>query len=550
MLSLLRIRDFALIEELTIELGEGLNILTGETGAGKSVIINALSLVLGEKARSEDIRSGAEKAVAEAVFETKKGEFLIKREITPLGRGRCFVNGDLVPLSRLKEIGEDLVDIHGQHAHQSLLNPANHIDLLDGLGGLGPLRQEVAQEFGNYLSFKRELERLERELQDRERRIDLLRFQIDEIEGANFQLEEEERLLYERTLLRNAEILFHSSDEAYRLLNEDEIELPSIHTKLSAILPNLRRLAEIDEKTKPLLEQTESLLLQVEDLSFGLRDYRDRIEFSPERLLAIEERLSVLERIKRKYGGSLKEALSCLDSFKKEFLGLEHSEERLQDLAKKIKEVGFSLVEKSLSLSEKSKQVAAGLEQRVREELRHLGMKDALLKVDIRPKEGGEGVEGRDGTLIVDSKGCDQIELMISVNPGEELKSLAKIASGGELSRIMLALKGILAKVDEIPLLVFDEIDVGIGGRIAQVVGERLSKLSKDHQIICITHLPQIASLADLHFKVEKRLNRGRTTIQINPLKPEERIEEIARMIGGKKVTESTLKTAREMLRA
>ena len=547
MLSLLRIRDFALIEELSIEFGEGLNILTGETGAGKSIIINALGLVLGEKACPEDVRSDTARAVVEAVFETGRGELLIRREIAPSGRGKCFANEKMVLRSRLKEIGEGLVDIHGQHTHQSLLHLANHLDLLDGLGKLMPLRQEADQTFEEYLHLKRELGNLEEEFKERERKIDLLRFQIKEIEMAGLEIGEEERLLCERTLLRNAESLFHCSNEAYKVLDEDEPEVVSVRTGLGSILNSLRRLSQIDSKTKPFLDSVEEVLVTLEDTSFELRNYRDGIEFSQESLFAVEERLDTLARIKRKYGGGIKEAFARLDSLKHELSRMEHSQERIDELAAEIEEVAGRLIKKSLLLSGKRKKVAKRLEKGVEEELAHLGMKNTHFKVDIREKEAGERVGEED--LMVDSKGCDEVEFLISPNPGERLKPLAKIASGGELSRIMLAMKGILAGVDEIPVLIFDEIDVGIGGATARVVGERLSSLSKSHQVICITHLPQIASLADIHFRVEKSTIEGRTTTLIKSLNQEERIEEIARMFGGEKVSETSLKQAREMLK-
>lgn len=547
MLSLLRIRDFALIEELSIEFGEGLNILTGETGAGKSIIINALGLVLGEKACPEDVRSDTARAVVEAVFETGRGELLIRREIAPSGRGKCFANEKMVLRSRLKEIGEGLVDIHGQHTHQSLLHLANHLDLLDGLGKLMPLRQEADQTFEEYLHLKRELGNLEEEFKERERKIDLLRFQIKEIEMAGLEIGEEERLLCERTLLRNAESLFHCSNEAYKVLDEDEPEVVSVRTGLGSILNSLRRLSQIDSKTKPFLDSVEEVLVTLEDTSFELRNYRDGIEFSQESLFAVEERLDTLARIKRKYGGGIKEAFARLDSLKHELSRMEHSQERIDELAAEIEEVAGRLIKKSLLLSGKRKKVAKRLEKGVEEELAHLGMKNTRFKVDIRKKEAGERVGEED--LMVDSKGCDEVEFLISPNPGERLKPLAKIASGGELSRIMLAMKGILAGVDEIPVLIFDEIDVGIGGATARVVGERLSSLSKSHQVICITHLPQIASLADIHFRVEKSTIEGRTTTLIKSLNQEERIEEIARMFGGEKVSETSLKQAREMLK-
>lgn len=547
MLSLLRIRDFALIEELSIEFGEGLNILTGETGAGKSIIINALGLVLGEKACPEDVRSDTARAVVEAVFETGRGELLIRREIAPSGRGKCFANEKMVLRSRLKEIGEGLVDIHGQHTHQSLLHLANHLDLLDGLGKLMPLRQEADQTFEEYLHLKRELGNLEEEFKERERKIDLLRFQIKEIEMAGLEIGEEERLLCERTLLRNAESLFHCSNEAYKVLDEDEPEVVSVRTGLGSILNSLRRLSQIDSKTKPFLDSVEEVLVTLEDTSFELRNYRDGIEFSEESLFAVEERLDTLARIKRKYGGGIKEAFARLDSLKHELSRMEHSQERIDELAAEIEEVAGRLIKKSLLLSGKRKKVAKRLEKGVEEELAHLGMKNTRFKVDIRKKEAGERVGEED--LMVDSKGCDEVEFLISPNPGERLKPLAKIASGGELSRIMLAMKGILAGVDEIPVLIFDEIDVGIGGATARVVGERLSSLSKSHQVICITHLPQIASLADIHFRVEKSTIEGRTTTLIKSLNQEERIFEIARMFGGEKVSETSLKQAREMLK-
>lgn len=547
MLSLLRIRDFALIEELSIEFGEGLNILTGETGAGKSIIINALGLVLGEKACPEDVRSDTARAVVEAVFETGRGELLIRREIAPSGRGKCFANEKMVLRSRLKEIGEGLVDIHGQHTHQSLLHLANHLDLLDGLGKLMPLRQEADQTFEEYLHLKRELGNLEEEFKERERKIDLLRFQIKEIEMAGLEIGEEERLLCERTLLRNAESLFHCSNEAYKVLDEDEPEVVSVRTGLGSILNSLRRLSQIDSKTKPFLDSVEEVLVTLEDTSFELRNYRDGIEFSEESLFAVEERLDTLARIKRKYGGGIEEAFARLDSLKHELSRMEHSQERIDELAAEIEEVAGRLIKKSLLLSGKRKKVAKRLEKGVEEELAHLGMKNTRFKVDIRKKEAGERVGEED--LMVDSKGCDEVEFLISPNPGERLKPLAKIASGGELSRIMLAMKGILAGVDEIPVLIFDEIDVGIGGATARVVGERLSSLSKSHQVICITHLPQIASLADIHFRVEKSTIEGRTTTLIKSLNQEERIFEIARMFGGEKVSETSLKQAREMLK-
>lgn len=559
----LHVKDFAIVKELEVEFGAGLNVITGETGAGKSILIEALGLILGGRASGEMIRTGSPTAIVEGLFELRGSDpllsflkdlgldldddnLLIRREISRNGRGRCLVNGSPITISMLRKIGDMIVDLHGQHEHQSLLNVERHIDFLDEFGGLLPLRCRVESLFEEYKRVTVRLgELLDRASAAKEKK-ELLEFQLKEIEGVNPQPGEEEALERERRVLENCEKLFQATSDLFEWVYQRD---GSIIERLGVVRGYLEEMSRIDPEVKVNLEYCDSAIYNLEELSRFLQEYKNGLEFNPIRLEEIRDRLGALSRLKKKYGGTMEAMLEYREWIKGELGSLENLDGEIASLREKVEIKKEQLAELCCQLSEQRKSKALELQSLVERELSELGMGKAQFEVSIGWVEDATGpveIEGK--PYWVGPKGLDRMEFYISPNVGEELKPLIKIASGGEISRIMLALKSALAKVDHTPTLVFDEIDIGIGGRIAQAVGEKLKGLSKAHQIICITHLPQIASLADEHFSVSKRVKDGRTVTSIKSLNPQERTQEIARLLGGREVTEITIKYAQEML--
>ena len=559
MLVELHVTNFALIDHLDLTFGAGLNILTGETGAGKSIIIDALGLALGERAGADLVRTGANKAAVEAVFDLKNapaevrqkladagldgGEddedtLLVTRELARTGgKSQCRINGRLMPVAVLKEIAEGLVDVHGQHEHQSLLSADRHVDILDDWCGKDALalREKVAGLYSQTNALKRERERLQTDARERARMLDLYRFQQEEIAGASLRLGEEEELTADRSRLANSEKLSAAAGEAYALLTGGERGGGSALDGLNAALSSVQHAAVLDETLSPLAESLQSAVAYAEDAGRELRAYQETVEFNPERLEEIESRLDLLRTLKRKYGETLEEIVAYGQELAGKLDALENSEAREEELTSAIAKAEAALTETAARLTTARRKASREFSGGIARELGDLGMTATQFEVSIEPHPVG-------------SKGADRVEFLLSPNPGEPLRPLAKIASGGEMSRIMLALKSVLARTGAIPTMIFDEIDVGVGGRTAQTIADKLDALARNAQILCITHLPQIASRAGTHFFIEKQVEGGRTTVSVAPLDPEGRIEEIARMLGGSRRSEAVVQHAREML--
>jgi DNA repair protein RecN (Recombination protein N) len=564
MLKNLRIRNYALVEDLEVEFDSGLNVLTGATGAGKSIIVGAVNLVLGERASSDVVRTGFDNAIVETTFEPKSDHvfknllnqlgincpdniLIIRREVSGKGISRCFVNDRQITLGSLKSIGDRLADLHGQHEHQSLLNVGRHIEYLDDYGDLNDLLTSVSQNYYRLKEKQKQLEELEKsKKQDQERKA-LYDFQIKEIEQANPSLGEEEKLIQDKKILENIEELYQLSSSIYQNLHEGE---GSIQERLAISSKEIKRGKELDSRLKEPKENLDSCLIQLQELSRFLEGYKDSLEFDPERLEMIRERLNLINTLKKKYGNTIDEILNYAAKIKEDLNKIENKDQIINELKEEIKKLSDVFKNDSLLLSQKRKTKAIDLAKKIQATLSELGMGKTKFDVKIKSQEDENGLLEMDGKrYFADEKGMDQVEFFVSPNPGEELKPLAKIASGGEISRIMLALKSILAKADQVSTMIFDEIDVGIGGEVASAVGKSLKNLASSHQVIVITHLQQIASFADHHFKVFKESSKGRTITQIKKLEDQERIKEIARMISGEKISELTLKQAKEMIK-
>lgn len=554
MIQQLYVRDFAVIDSLDLEFGPGLNILTGETGSGKSVIVDAINVALGERADSDAIRSGCDRSVVEAVLDVtaldpeglmaleeagltpEDGRIIVSRELHRGGKSQCRINGRASTIALLKEITDRVVDIHGQHDHQSLLRSERHIDMLDEWCGEAASRERslVAEAYARLRALQAELRQLESDQRERSRSIDLYQYQIEEIAAARLQPGEDEELAADRALLANAEKLQAAASIAFGAIGDRAQDVCALD-KLNEAVDALQDLAEIDPQLQPVLEGLQSALYQVEDAARELRSYRDAVEFSPDRLEAIEERLDLLRALKRKYGETIDEILAYGRESERKLDALTHSEERSGELTAEIERAQDEAVSHARKLSEVRRKGANDFAARIVKELDTLGMPNAVFEVS---REDGE----------LDSTGFDKVEFLISANPGEPAKPLARIASGGEMSRIMLAIKSVMASAERLPTLIFDEIDVGVGGRTADVIADKLQVLAGNSQVLCITHLPQIASRPADHFQIEKQLADGRTVVRVRRLCDEERVEELARMLGGAAPTETAVTHAREML--
>jgi len=553
MLLELRIKNFAIIDELNLSFSKGLNILTGETGAGKSIILNAVHLLLGDKATEEWIRSSEEEASVEAIFdisenaevkkrlkdktphlqgEGEESSLLIRRVISRSGRGKVFINGNLATLGVLAESGEGLLSIYGQHEHQSLQRVETHVDILDEFGKLLGLREEFQKQYQEFVSLSGEVERIRAERERRTKERELMVFQSKEIEASRIQPGEEKSLKEERGILNHAKKLMdfaHVSEETIYSEEGSAIE------RIQKILSQGREMAAIDPSLSQLLKSLESTLIQLEDITLALRDYSRRVEVNPVRLEEIENRLEEIDRLKRKYGSTIEEVLSFKHRMEKALESFTSDEERLSQLERLLDPLQQTVNGLAKKLSDERKKVALELKKSVEKELGSLGMRKTVFEIRMDP-------------LPLSLIGVDRVEFLISPNVGEEVKPLAKIASGGELSRMMLAMKRILAEVGGRQVLIFDEVDSGIGGAMAEVVGKKLRELSRHHQVICVTHLPQIASFADQHHSVRKEVKAGRTLTLVDRLNQEAIVDEIARMLGGVKVTEKTRAHAQEMI--
>ena len=575
MLSELTIRDFAIIDKLHLRFGPAFNVLTGETGAGKSIIIDAVSLLLGGRGDASFVRAGAKRATVEGVFrldaetqamvnpmleeEGLEGDdpsiLTLGREIRHEGRNVCRVNGRAVALKVLEGIGQQLVDIHGQTEHLSLMRVREHVDLLDRHGGLWGQREQVASLVSALRGVRRELAELRRDERELARRMDLLQWQVGEIEAAHLELGEEEDLIAERTRLANAEQLHDLTDEAYHALYEGSEEQASAVDLLQITAKALAGLARLDETTAALGETAETVSYQLEDLAGSLREYRDEVEFNPRRLNQVEERLALIRNLQRKYGDSIKDVLAFAERARRDLNTIEHSEERIEELAveeeRLLQEIGRAGAALSRQRREAGERLAAGIEAQLAE----LSMGRALFGVDVQWREDDEGAYVDGQRVAFDATGLDRIEFLVAPNVGEPLKPLVRIASGGETSRLMLALKTVLTQADRTPTLIFDEIDAGIGGRVGSVVGRKLWALTVGegeaacrHQVLCVTHLPQLASYGDVHYHVSKAVVGERTVTKVDAMDGAVREQELASMLGA--VTERTQASAREMLAA
>ena len=566
MLTELRIENFAIIQELHLNFNTGLVIFTGETGAGKSIIMDALEAVLGGRAETTTIRTGAERAQVEATFRLDptikapvhallKAEDLLDdpeyivmaREIRRQGRNTARINGRSITAALQREVGGYLIDIHGQSEHLSLLQVRNHLHLLDSFAETGPLLSKYQVLYKQLQGVRKDLSRLRQMEQDAARREDMLTFQIQEIEAAQLQTDEEPNLRQDRTRLANAESLAKHSQQAFMLLEEGTPESPGVNHLLGEILEALHGLARIDPSTGTFYERVESNLAGLQDLALDLQDYAENIEFNPRLLDQVEERIDLINNLKRKYGDSIEEILEFAEQARKDLDSITNAEERLADLENQEVALLQALAEHGQALSQQRCKSAVDLSRGVERELQELSMAKAGFQVAIEDRTDEEGLPLADGRRVAfDANGYDRVEFLVETNPGEGFKSLVKIASGGETSRLMLALKNVLAKADRIPTLVFDEIDQGIGGRVGMVVGEKLWTLSQQHQVMCITHLAQLAAYGNQHYRVTKELQDGRTHVEVLPLEEEDRRAELAQMLGP--ISAGTLQSAEEIL--
>lgn len=565
MLQQLDIQNIALIDKVNIELGNGLNILSGETGAGKSIIIDSIHAILGERLSKDLIRTGKEKAVVEAVFQVKNdklsdlfekmgmdpeedGTLIISREFSLSGKNICRVNGKMVTVSVLKEIGERIIDIHGQFDNQSLLRTESHIELLDSFGGEGiqKLRQEYSKLLLEYRETKNRLKEYSGDRIERERKIDLLKYQADEIKKAKLKPGEEETLEKQRMLLANSEKIIGTLSSAYELIYSGSRGRSSTADSINEAISNLNSIARLDDKYDRLSARLQDLSYQLDDIIEEIRRERDDIEFDPGLLEQIDERIDLIYRLKRKYGNSVEEILSYCRNIENDLNEISNSEEIVQKLQEKLEKLNNKLYETAVKISEERHMASQLLESEIGNELEDLEMKKARFKVST---EFDDRLEP-DGSRKYLPNGLDRVEFLISPNAGEPLKPLSKIASGGEMSRIMLAIKTILADVDEIPTLIFDEIDIGISGKASQKVGEKLSYISKNHQVICVTHLAQIACMADSHFLIKKISDESSTMTVVEKLSGPSVKDEIARILGGANISNTTVKLADEMLKS
>ncbi|HJW90545.1 MAG TPA: DNA repair protein RecN [Anaerolineales bacterium] len=566
MLSELRIENFAIIDRLELQFRPGLITFTGETGAGKSIIIDAVETVLGGRAEATMIRNQADRANVEATFQITPDirervhsilgreellddpdHFTMGREIRASGRNVARVNGRTVNVALLKELGEQLVDVHGQSEHLSLLRVSEHLGLLDRSAGSGELLQAYREIYRQVAALRQELSELRRSESEAARRTDLLTFQINEIESARLRPGEEEELRAERTRLANAEGLASLAQQALLALDEGAPEASPVIDLFGQVMQSLTGLARIDPAQSPLADHGEVIFDNLSELARDLRAYAESIEFNPRRLDQVEERLNLIHNLKRKYGETLPEVLEFAAQAQRDLDKISHASERIAELQAQETEFLAQLGERGQALSEKRRVASERLKTEMEAELEDLRMSGTLFSVAFTQEEDPNGAALKDGRrLAFDASGLERAEFLIAPNPGEGLKPLVKIASGGETSRLMLALKNVLARADHVPTLIFDEIDQGIGGRVGAVVGQKLWRLARFHQVLCITHLPQLAAFGEQHFQVEKHTEDGRTQTVVEDLSGEARLKEIAMMLG--ELSEGTIHSAREML--
>jgi DNA repair protein RecN (Recombination protein N) len=561
-LTCLRVRSFAIIEALEVELGTGLNIVTGETGAGKSILVDALQLVLGARGRPEVVRTDAEAAEVEALFDVSQepevlaglrdkgiesdGELLIRRIVTASGRTRAYINGRLATLAQLREATKGLADISSQHEYHSLADPRHHLTYLDAYAEHGSLLEQVGQVHAAVVEAAARLEEVVTEERGKVDREDLLRFQVNEIDALRDALENEDALSFERERLRHAEKLGTITAEAEARLYADD---DSICGALSRIASSVDHASGFDPSLGPMAAQIREALVQLEDAAAELGRYARDLSFEPERLSELEDRLDRLSRAKKKYGGSAGEILAYREQAAAELEALERYEERLDRCQRKHDEALEEASRLALALRAKRKAAAVKLSSAITKELSSLGMGEAKVTVELAALEGGPRELQVQGARLSPT-GIDRAELLIAPNRGEDAKPLHKIASGGELSRAMLAIKRVLAGLGPASLYVFDEVDAGVGGAVAEVIGRKIHEVAQHSQVLCITHLPQISAYADAHYRVHKEVVGERTRSDIRLLSEKERLEEVARMLGGVRVTDQARAAAQELIRS
>jgi DNA repair protein RecN (Recombination protein N) len=550
MIRYLAIRNLAVIESVAVDFEQSFNTLTGETGAGKSILVEAVGLLLGGRATQDLIRTGEDVATVEAIFETEDGsELIVRREITSQGRSRAFINGALATAAALKDLSSRLVELHGQHEHQQLLDPTQHLALLDAWAGLDAARDEVAASFATVRRLREQLDRLRMDDRERAARLDLVEFQLGELRKANLQPGEDETLAADRQLLKSADTIQRLCGESYAELYDGE------HAALGAlghIWKRVGELAAIDTRFAPYLDARDGIKAQLEDLAFTLRDFADGIDASPARLQEVEDRLALLERLKRKHGGTLEEAIAHRDRLAAEHAALTGGQSTVAEIEQQLGDAGKTFLAAARKLSAHRRSAAPKFSAQIEGELAELAMEKTTFEVRLTTSESeGQWTDA----------GIDAGEFFLSPNVGEDVRPLAKIVSGGELSRIMLALKTIAADASAraqaralhtnstfTKTLIFDEVDAGIGGRVATVVGQKLASLGDRFQVLCITHLPQIAACGRSHFLIEKRVQGRRTVTTVARLAGEDRVAELARMMGGSAAGEKALESARELL--
>ena len=546
----LTLKNFTIIEDLSVGLSSGLNIITGETGAGKSVIVDAINIILGDKASPDNIKSGKEEAHIEALFDISSdeviqerlkssgfdissGELLIKRVIYPNARSRVFINGSLSTLTLLSTITQGLVDIFNQHEHQSLLKEENHLKILDNFGETANEVSRLREQYQNYLETKKELDDLIQSQKDRFEKEDYLKYQLSEIDGAELQLGEDEKLEAEKLKLINTERLNSTTQGAYDILYESE---SSILGSLQRVSDDLLNSGKIDSTLAEIGQSIEKGRLQIQDAAFSLRDYNSELTHDSGRLDIVEDRIHLIGDLKRKYGESVSQIILKRDEIEKELNNIEHFDERVKSLSSESQMLMDELLSLAGKISKKRKQSSKKLTSVLEKELNEVGIKGGLFHIEFTDKD-------------ISSNGVDDISFLFSANPDEKPKPLTKVASGGELSRIMLVLKEVIARVEGGSVIIFDEADSGVGGAVAEAVGQKIRKLSQSYQVICITHLPQVAKFADSHLAVSKTHNDNKTQVTIKSLEGDERVVELARMIGGFNITQKTIDAAYEMLK-